>query len=94
MGNMPARPSLFAKPLFNETTEIGSSEFDVGPQLEYALALAQGFRRTMEDAAVVRLGVPENANLSYFAVFDGHGHSAVAEFAAGRLLDKIRSTKA
>jgi hypothetical protein len=94
MGNVPGRPSLFAKPLYNETTEIGASEFEVGPQLEYALALAQGYRRTMEDTAVVQLGVPENANFSYCAVFDGHGHSAVAEFAAQHLLNKIRSTKA
>lgn len=61
----------------------------VGPFLEFSLkrfltgvSSQQGYRLSMEDEEVViqDLGVAEDVYCSYFAVYDGHGGRACAEF--------------
>ncbi|GBE89606.1 phosphatase 2C-like domain-containing protein [Sparassis latifolia] len=48
----------------------------------YAVTSMQGWRRTMEDKHAVQLHLGNNSRGSaFFAVFDGHGGNAVAEFA-------------
>ncbi|KAK4337365.1 hypothetical protein RND71_043322 [Anisodus tanguticus] len=52
----------------------------------------QGWRLNMEDAhtQILKLG-PESAECSFFAVFDGHGGSAVANYASNELHKKFIS---
>lgn len=54
----------------------------------------QGWRLTMEDAHIADLKLPglENQPLSLFSVFDGHGGSAVAEF-AGKNVSRILASQ-
>jgi protein phosphatase 2C len=64
---------------------------DIAPsEPSYGLKSATGERPRMEDAAVAKLHVPisfshdsyESASVHYFAVYDGHGGSHVAEHCA------------
>jgi len=46
----------------------------------------QGWRLNMEDAHTAKLNLgPENSECSFFAVFDGHGGSAIAKYCGSEL---------
>ena len=51
----------------------------------------QGWRSTMEDAAIYKLSLPVqgNKNLSLFAVFDGHGSNEVSEFCRDHMVSVL-----
>jgi protein phosphatase 2C family protein 2/3 len=68
------------------TNKVTSSQRD--DQLYVGSSSMQGWRINMEDAHthLLRTGPPE-AECSFFAVYDGHGGSAVAEY-AGLMLHK------
>ena len=42
----------------------------------------QGWRRTMEDSHIHLLNFCDEPNVSYFAVFDGHGGSQISHYAS------------
>lgn len=60
-----------------------------GVKYEYAVASMQGWRPEMEDAHIIQ---PEiSFKQSLFAVFDGHGGSAVAEYARDHFGDNFEN---
>ncbi|XP_068597642.1 protein phosphatase 1B [Brachionichthys hirsutus] len=62
-----------------------------GNQLRYALSSMQGWRVEMEDAHTAVLGLPPPgmSDWSFFAVYDGHAGSKVANYCAKHLLEHI-----
>jgi protein phosphatase 2C family protein 2/3 len=69
-------------------------------RLKFAASSMQGWRITMEDAHTailnVNAGKPNEAELphvSFFAVFDGHGGTAVAQYAGEHLHGKVTETE-
>ncbi|KAM4597504.1 protein phosphatase 1B isoform 1-T2 [Polymixia lowei] len=62
-----------------------------GNGLRYGLSSMQGWRVEMEDAhtAVVGLPAPGLAGWSFFAVYDGHAGSRVANYCSKHLLEHI-----
>uniref|UniRef100_A0A667XT56 Protein phosphatase 1B n=1 Tax=Myripristis murdjan TaxID=586833 RepID=A0A667XT56_9TELE len=64
-----------------------------GNGLRYGLSSMQGWRVEMEDAhtAVVGLPAPGLAEWSFFAVYDGHAGSRVANYCSKHLLEHIIS---
>ncbi|XP_071388611.1 protein phosphatase 1B isoform X2 [Centroberyx affinis] len=65
-----------------------------GNGLRYGLSSMQGWRVEMEDAhtAVVGLPAPGLADWSFFAVYDGHAGSRVANYCSKHLLEHIISS--
>ncbi|KAJ3354476.1 Protein phosphatase 2C 2 [Entophlyctis luteolus] len=69
--------------------------FDADNRLAYAASSMQGWRITMEDAHTTILDLEPaaastpNSRFSFFAVYDGHGGSAVAKYAGNHLHRKI-----
>jgi len=49
----------------------------------------QGWRINMEDAHTQILSLNDDKNAAFFAVYDGHGGSKVAEYAGNHLHDRI-----
>lgn len=64
-----------------DTTCVKNSAFRVGS------SSMQGWRINMEDSHTHILSLPDDPGTAFFAVYDGHGGSKVAEF-AGRHLHK------
>lgn len=64
-----------------------------GNGLRYGLSSMQGWRVEMEDAhtAVLGLPAPGMTDWSFFAVYDGHAGSKVANYCSKHLLDHIIS---
>ncbi|XP_038156091.1 protein phosphatase 1B isoform X1 [Cyprinodon tularosa] len=62
-----------------------------GNGLRYGLSSMQGWRVEMEDAhtAVLELQTPGMADWSFFAVYDGHAGSRVANYCSKHLLEHI-----
>lgn len=60
--------------------------------LKYALCCMQGWRVEMEDAHSATLTITDLPGWSFFAVFDGHAGSLVAERSSKQLLTAILST--
>lgn len=62
-----------------------------GKGLSYGLSSMQGWRVDMEDAhtAVLGLSAPGMTDWSFFAVYDGHAGSRVANYCSKHLLDHI-----
>uniref|UniRef100_H2T6Y1 protein-serine/threonine phosphatase n=1 Tax=Takifugu rubripes TaxID=31033 RepID=H2T6Y1_TAKRU len=62
-----------------------------GKGLSYGLSSMQGWRVDMEDAhtAVLGLSAPGMSDWSFFAVYDGHAGSRVANYCSKHLLDHI-----
>lgn len=63
----------------------------MGNGLSYGLSSMQGWRVDMEDAHTVVLGLPAPgmADWSFFAVYDGHAGSRVANYCSKHLLEHI-----
>lgn len=84
-------------PKTEESGDDGSFTCD-DMNLEYAVSCIQGWRSSMEDAHFhyVRLpaneeaGTPEFNDISFFAVFDGHGGVSTSTFAADHSLENLQ----
>lgn len=77
------------RPVLDKLTEEGCARWG----LTYALGSMQGWRANMEDFhnCVPQLG-GELADWSFFAVFDGHAGSTVAQHCSQHLLGHILAT--
>ncbi|CAL8261104.1 unnamed protein product [Arctogadus glacialis] len=63
-----------------------------GNDLRYGLSSMQGWRVEMEDAHTAVVGLPHGlTDWSFFAVYDGHAGSRVANYCSGHLLEHILS---
>lgn len=63
-----------------------------GNALRYGLSSMQGWRVEMEDAHTAVVGLPHGlADWSFFAVYDGHAGSRVANYCSAHLLEHILS---
>ncbi|AWP17924.1 hypothetical protein SMAX5B_017255 [Scophthalmus maximus] len=61
-----------------------------GNGLLYGLSSMQGWRVEMEDAHTAAVGLPHGlTDWSFFAVYDGHAGSRVANYCSGHLLEHI-----
>jgi len=74
------------KPKIDKQNEDGK-----GNELEYAVSSMQGWRVDMEDSHTAALSIKQLPKWSFFAVFDGHAGSRVAEHSSKHLLDEIMS---
>lgn len=72
------------KPITEKEYHVGA-----GNSLEWACAHMQGWRVSMEDAHVSKVGLPDAPDCSFFGVFDGHGGSMIALYSAKRIVDRI-----
>jgi len=68
------------KPITEKETHQGK-----GNELEWACSHMQGWRVSMEDAHLCQIGLPDAPDYSFFACFDGHGGSMIAQYSAGVL---------
>lgn len=77
------------RPILEKQVSEGSS--DLG--LNYAVASMQGWRAQMEDAHTCMPQLKgELREWGYFAVFDGHAGTTVAQYCSKNLLDHILAT--
>ena len=77
------------RPILEKHISEGGSQREVN----YALASMQGWRVQMEDAHTCMPHLEgELAEWGYFAVFDGHAGSTVAQYCARNLLEHILQT--
>ena len=67
-----------------KTTSSGS-----GNGLHYGLSAMQGWRVGMEDAHTAMISLPQNHEISFWGVFDGHAGSATSSYCAKNLLDNV-----
>ncbi|KAM6970347.1 protein phosphatase 1A-like [Aplochiton taeniatus] len=90
-GDEVAPSPYLDRPVMDKLTEEGCSRWG----LTYALGCMQGWRASMEDFhnCVPQLG-GQMPDWSFFAVFDGHAGSCVAQYASQHLLSQILSTGA
>jgi len=72
------------KPKVEKQNEEGK-----GNELEYAVSSMQGWRVDMEDSHTAKLNLSGLPKWSFFAVFDGHAGSKVAEYSSQHLLEEI-----
>ena len=72
------------KPKVDKQNEDGK-----GNQIEYAISSMQGWRVDMEDSHTALLTLPGLPKWSFFAVFDGHAGSKVAEYSSEHLIHFI-----
>lgn len=76
-------------PILEKHVSEGSSQTG----LNYAVASMQGWRAQMEDAHTCMPQLTgELKDWSYFAVFDGHAGTTVAQYCSRNLLDRILAT--
>ncbi|KAJ8248314.1 hypothetical protein GJAV_G00240680 [Gymnothorax javanicus] len=65
-----------------------------GNGLRFGLSSMQGWRVEMEDAHTAVLGLPQGLDdWSFFAVYDGHAGSRVANYCSKHLLEHITATE-
>ena len=70
------------------------SESDCGGGVRYGLSSAQGYRKEMQDDYNAIAGFPQlTNNVSWFAVFDGHGGSNVSKFCAKELIKSLETNE-
>lgn len=62
-----------------------------GSAVEYSASLCRGRKARMEDVVSIVPKLPSIDNVSYFAIFDGHGGDSVAKALAEKLLPAITS---
>ena len=68
------------------------SESNSGAGIKYGLSCVQGHRKEMQDDYNAVLGIsPVAKNVSWFAVFDGHGGASVSKYCSKQLLESIKS---
>ncbi|EDV29167.1 uncharacterized protein TRIADDRAFT_52773 [Trichoplax adhaerens] len=60
-----------------------------GNGLHYGLSAMQGWRVGMEDAHTAIVSLPQNREISFWGVFDGHAGSATSAYCAKNLLDNV-----
>ncbi|UXI22158.1 ABC transporter [Sarcoptes scabiei] len=70
---------------FSEPVTEKKSSTEKNDKFLVASSSIQGWRISMEDAHTIMLSMPDDPEASFFAVFDGHGGSKVASFAAENL---------
>lgn len=77
------------RPVLEKHVSEGGSQLG----MNYAVASMQGWRTQMEDAhtCMPRLS-GELSDWGYFAVFDGHAGTTVAQYCSKNLLDRIMAT--
>ncbi|XP_024121749.1 protein phosphatase 1A isoform X1 [Oryzias melastigma] len=64
-----------------------------GNDLKFGLSSMQGWRVQMEDCHTAVIGLPQGLDLwSFFAVYDGHAGSLVANYCCEHLLEHITSS--
>ncbi|XP_051790188.1 protein phosphatase, Mg2+/Mn2+ dependent, 1Na (putative) isoform X1 [Erpetoichthys calabaricus] len=90
MGEDEEERSIYLdKPMLDKEMEEGQ----VPEGLSYALASMQGWRAQMEDAHTCVTEMPgELADWCFFAVYDGHAGSTVAQYCSRHLLTHILAT--
>ncbi|KAJ3590497.1 hypothetical protein NHX12_008448 [Muraenolepis orangiensis] len=87
----PVPSPYLDRPVLEKQVAEGGSDRGVS----YAVASMQGWRAQMEDAHTCMSQLKgELAGWSYFAVFDGHAGTAVAQYCSRNLLDHILATGA
>lgn len=65
-----------------------------GNGLRYGLSSMQGWRVEMEDAHTAVVGIPHGLeDWSFFAVYDGHAGSRVANYCSTHLLEHITTNE-
>ncbi|XP_055340031.1 probable protein phosphatase 2C T23F11.1 [Paramacrobiotus metropolitanus] len=74
---------------FNDPITRTQNGKDETGRLKFGSSSVQGWRIDMEDAHVQILAVNGNEEISFFAVFDGHGGSDVAYYAKENLSKRI-----
>ncbi|KAG0165119.1 Protein phosphatase 2C 2 [Apophysomyces sp. BC1034] len=72
-----------SEPITTKESEEGNSK-----RVMYGVSSMQGWRLHMEDAHTA-IASHEKTNASFFAVFDGHGGSAVAKYSSENLYKKV-----
>ena len=72
------------KPKVDKQNESGKCN-----DIDYAISSMQGWRVDMEDNHTAILSIPDLPKWSFFAVFDGHAGSKVAELSSQQLLKVI-----
>mmetsp|Transcript_26125 Transcript_26125/g.60918 ORF Transcript_26125/g.60918 Transcript_26125/m.60918 type:complete len:469 (-) Transcript_26125:108-1514(-) len=85
MGGLLPKPET-AKEVEDGTSACGS--------VAYGLSSMQGWRRSMEDAHLAMPDFDADKNIGVFAVFDGHGGSAVAKVVASHAPNLLKSLPA
>uniref|UniRef100_A0A3Q3Q0U5 Protein phosphatase 1B n=1 Tax=Monopterus albus TaxID=43700 RepID=A0A3Q3Q0U5_MONAL len=90
--HLPGRSRVMGAFLDKPKTEKYNSHGE-GNGLRYGLSSMQGWRVEMEDAhtAVLGLPAPGMSDWSFFAVYDGHAGSKVANYCSKHLLEHIIS---
>jgi len=86
--NIKRMGAFLDKPKVEKTNEEGK-----GNEMEYAVSSMQGWRVDMEDSHTAKSVIPQLPNWSFFAVFDGHAGSKVAEHSSKELINEIMSQK-
>lgn len=77
------------RPILEKHVSEGESQSG----MNYAVASMQGWRSQMEDAHTCMPQLRgELTDWGYFAVFDGHAGTTVAQYCSRNLLDKILAT--
>uniref|UniRef100_A0A915PUD6 protein-serine/threonine phosphatase n=1 Tax=Setaria digitata TaxID=48799 RepID=A0A915PUD6_9BILA len=76
--------AYLSKPITEKVSECGSNE-----RIRYAATSMQGWRINQEDAHNCIVDFDEDS--SFFAVYDGHGGSEVAQYSAHHLPDMLKA---
>jgi len=76
-----------------KTEKEQHAEENSSVRLKAGLAAMQGWRVDMEDSHSIKLSIDGAPELSWFAVFDGHGGAFTSRYAADNVLNKITSTQ-
>jgi len=87
LGCKSGRMGAFLDKPITEKTTVKTS----GNGLTATSSEMQGWRVSMEDAHVQLHKLGSQSGISFFGVFDGHGGSYAAQFAAAKIADKIVS---
>ncbi|XP_039255459.1 protein phosphatase 1A-like [Styela clava] len=76
------------KPKTDKKNEKGGNS-----AFKFATSSMQGWRVDMEDSHSAKVGLPSLPQWSFFAVFDGHAGSKIAEYSSHHLIEHVLSHK-